>query len=110
MLLDVNAITPDTILLLDSYFLIVSHRGSTIAAWHKEGYQEQPEHEAFRALLAAPVRDAKASAAERARRQDSSSATREGHRRDFYSPNSIHRPRTTRTRAAARSSSRTTLA
>ncbi len=65
VLLDVNAITPDTILLLDSYFLIVSHRGSTIAAWHKEGYQEQPEHEAFRALLAAPVRDAKASAAER---------------------------------------------
>jgi len=65
VLLDVSAISPDTILLLDSYFLIVSHRGSTIAAWHKAGYQEQPEHEAFRALLAAPVRDAKALAAER---------------------------------------------
>jgi protein transport protein SEC23 len=65
VLLDVSAITPDTILLLDSYFLIVAHRGSTIAAWHKAGYQDQPEHEAFRALLAAPVRDAKALAADR---------------------------------------------
>lgn len=65
VLLDVNAITPDTILLLDSYFLIVSHRGSTIAAWHKAGYQDQPEHEAFRTLLAAPVHDARTLAAER---------------------------------------------
>ena len=65
VLLDVSAITPDTILLLDSYFLIVVHRGSTIAGWHREGYQDQPEHEAFRALLASPVRDAQALAAER---------------------------------------------
>jgi protein transport protein SEC23 len=45
--------------------LIVSHRGSTIAAWYKAGYQDQPEHEAFRTLLAAPVHDARSLAAER---------------------------------------------
>ena len=63
--LDVSAITADRVLLLDSFFVIVVHAGSTVAAWRKAGYAELPEHDAFRALLAAPAEDARALAAER---------------------------------------------
>ncbi|KAJ9567013.1 hypothetical protein OSB04_002979 [Centaurea solstitialis] len=38
-LLDVASITPDRILLLDSYFTVVVFHGSTIAQWRKAGYQ-----------------------------------------------------------------------
>ena len=58
VLLDVASIQPDCILLLDTFFMIVVHAGSTIAAWRKANYQDQPEHEAFRNLLAQPVADA----------------------------------------------------
>ena len=44
-LLDVASITPDRILLLDSYFTVVVFHGSTIAQWRKAGYQNEPEHE-----------------------------------------------------------------
>ena len=43
-LLDVAAVAPDRILLLDSYFTIVIFHGSTIAQWRKAGYQDMPEH------------------------------------------------------------------
>jgi protein transport protein SEC23 len=59
VLLDVASIQPDCILLLDTFFMIVVHSGSTIGEWRKAGYQELPEHEAFRTLLAKPVLDAK---------------------------------------------------
>ena len=65
VLLDVASIQPDSILLLDTYFMIVVHAGQTIAAWRKANYQEQPEHEAFRNLLAKPVADAAAAMARR---------------------------------------------
>jgi protein transport protein SEC23 len=54
VLLDVASIQPDCILLLDTFFMIVVHSGSTIGEWRKAGYQELPEHEAFRTLLAKP--------------------------------------------------------
>jgi len=63
VLLDVASITPDSILLLDTFFMIVVHAGATIAAWRKANYQDQPEHEAFRELLAKPVADAAAAMA-----------------------------------------------
>ena len=65
VLLDVASIQPDAILLLDTFFMIVVHAGATVAEWRKAKYQDQPEHEAFRALLAAPVADAARAMAER---------------------------------------------
>ncbi|CAG9464619.1 unnamed protein product [Pedinophyceae sp. YPF-701] len=64
-LLDAAAIRPDSILLLDTWFKVVIHYGSTIAAWRKAGYADMPEHEAFRQLLAAPLEDARVALDER---------------------------------------------
>ncbi|KAJ8442530.1 hypothetical protein Cgig2_026472 [Carnegiea gigantea] len=64
-LLDVAAVAPDRILLLDSYFTIVIFHGSTIAQWRKAGYQDMPEHKAFAQLLQAPREDADALIKER---------------------------------------------
>lgn len=64
-LLDVAAVAPDRILLLDSYFTIVIFHGSTIAQWRKAGYQDMPEHKAFAQLLQAPRDDADALIKER---------------------------------------------
>ena len=61
---------------LDTYFMIVVHAGQTIAAWRKANYQEQPEHEAFRNLLAKPVADAAAAWRGGVPPRDSWSATR----------------------------------
>jgi len=58
VLLDVTSITPDRILLLDAYFYVVIFHGTTVAQWRKAGYQEQPEHQAFKALLEAPQAEA----------------------------------------------------
>jgi len=63
--LDVSALTPERVLLLDSYFTVCVHTGATLAAWRKAGYAEQAEHEALRALLAAPERLARDLAASR---------------------------------------------
>mmetsp|Transcript_7204 Transcript_7204/g.26492 ORF Transcript_7204/g.26492 Transcript_7204/m.26492 type:complete len:354 (-) Transcript_7204:652-1713(-) len=57
-LLDVSAMSPDKILLLDAYFSVVVFHGSTIAQWRKAKYQEQEEHEAFKLLLEAPQQEA----------------------------------------------------
>lgn len=59
-LLDVASIAADRLLLLDSYFTVVVFRGMTIAQWRNAGYQKQPEHQAFAALLEAPQIDAQA--------------------------------------------------
>ena len=58
VLLDVTSVTPDRILLLDAYFYVVVFHGSTVAQWRKAGYQHQPEHAAFKALLEAPQTEA----------------------------------------------------
>ncbi|XP_058105478.1 protein transport protein SEC23 G [Magnolia sinica] len=65
VLLDVNSISPDAILLFDSYFYVVIHYGSEIAQWRKLGYDRDPNHESLRKLLEAPELDAEALIAER---------------------------------------------
>lgn len=60
VLLDVSSITPDRILFLDAYFYVVVFHGTTVAQWRKAGYQDQPEHTAFKALLEAPQAEAAA--------------------------------------------------
>jgi protein transport protein SEC23 len=57
-LLDSESVRPDTILLLDTFFHVVVFHGETVAAWREQGYHEQEEHAAFRALLEAPQSDA----------------------------------------------------
>jgi len=58
VLLDSTSITPDRILLLDTFFHILIFHGETIAAWKKQGYQNMADHENFRQLLQAPIDDA----------------------------------------------------
>ncbi|KAM0929652.1 hypothetical protein ACQ4PT_001666 [Festuca glaucescens] len=65
VLLDVSSISPDVILLFDSYFYIVIHYGSKIAQWRKLGYHKDPNHENLRKLLEAPEVDAEALLADR---------------------------------------------
>jgi len=57
-LLDSDSVRPDTILLLDTFFHVVVFHGETIAAWREQGYHEQDDYAAFRALLEAPQSDA----------------------------------------------------
>jgi protein transport protein SEC23 len=65
VLLDVCSISPDVILLFDSYFHVVIHYGSKIAQWRKLGYERDPNQESFRMLLEAPVIDAEQLVADR---------------------------------------------
>ncbi|KAL8229489.1 hypothetical protein R6Q57_014389 [Mikania cordata] len=58
VLLDVCSLSPDVILLFDSYFYVVIHYGSKIAQWKKLGYDRDPNHESFRKLLEAPELEA----------------------------------------------------
>jgi len=57
VLLASTSVGPDKILLLDTFFTVTVHYGETIAAWRKAGYHEDPKHENFRQLLAAPRED-----------------------------------------------------
>lgn len=41
VLLDVTSITPDRILLLDTFFHVVVFSGETIASWRAQRYHEQ---------------------------------------------------------------------
>lgn len=65
VLLDVCSVSPDVILLFDSYFCVVIHYGSKIAQWKKLGYDKDPNHESFRKLLEAPEIDAEQLVADR---------------------------------------------
>ncbi|GAV69596.1 Gelsolin domain-containing protein/zf-Sec23_Sec24 domain-containing protein/Sec23_trunk domain-containing protein/Sec23_helical domain-containing protein/Sec23_BS domain-containing protein [Cephalotus follicularis] len=65
VLLDVRSISPDVILLFDSYFHVVIHYGSKIAQWRRLGYDRDPSHENLRKLLEAPEVDAEQLVAER---------------------------------------------
>lgn len=58
VLLDSESIKPDTILLLDTFFLILIFHGETIDQWRKAGYQDNPEYVNFKMLLQAPKDDA----------------------------------------------------
>lgn len=59
VLLDSTSIQPDAILLLDTFFHILIFSGETVAAWRKEGYQDNPEYANFKELLEKPKEDAK---------------------------------------------------
>jgi len=59
VLLDSTSIQPDAILLLDTFFHILIFHGETIAAWRKEGYQDNPDYANFAELLQKPKEDAK---------------------------------------------------
>ncbi|XP_043692671.1 protein transport protein SEC23-like [Telopea speciosissima] len=65
VLLDVSSISPDVILLFDSYFIVVIHYGSKIAQWRKLGYDKDPNHVNLRKLIEAPEIDAAQLVAER---------------------------------------------
>jgi protein transport protein SEC23 len=65
VLLDISSVSPDVILLFDSYFHVVIHYGSKIAHWRKMGYDKDPAHENFRKLLDAPEADAESLVADR---------------------------------------------
>lgn len=65
VLLDICSVSPDVILLFDSYFYVVIHYGSKIAQWRKLGYDKDPSHDSFRKLLEAPEIDAEQLVSER---------------------------------------------
>ncbi|KAK7387624.1 hypothetical protein VNO78_28547 [Psophocarpus tetragonolobus] len=65
VLLDIRSISPDFILLFDSFFYVVIHYGSKIAQWKKLGYDKDPNHDNFRKLLEAPELDAEQLVADR---------------------------------------------
>lgn len=58
VLLDIASISPEKILLLDTFFQVVVWHGEKIASWRKQGYHEKPEYDNFRQLLQAPRADA----------------------------------------------------
>lgn len=60
VLLDATSVRPDVILLLDTFFHVLIFHGETIASWREQGYQNLPEHGAFKQLLQAPRDDAAA--------------------------------------------------
>ena len=60
VILDTSSLRPDIVLLLDTYFRVLIWHGSTIAAWRKQGYQEQEEYQNLKAALEQPVEEAKA--------------------------------------------------
>ncbi|PIN08841.1 Vesicle coat complex COPII, subunit SEC23 [Handroanthus impetiginosus] len=65
VVLDICSISPEVILLFDSFFYVVIHYGSKIAQWRKLGYHNDPTHESFKKLLEAPELDAEQLVAER---------------------------------------------
>lgn len=58
VLLDSTSVSPDRILLLDTFFHILIYHGENIAAWRREGYQDKEEYGNFKALLQMPRTDA----------------------------------------------------
>merc|ERR1712054_499498 len=53
--LDTDSMKNDNILLLDTFFQVVVHHGTTIASWRDQGYHKKPGHENFKNLLQQPI-------------------------------------------------------
>ncbi|XP_047334020.1 protein transport protein SEC23 [Impatiens glandulifera] len=51
VVLDVCSITPDSILLFDSFFHVVIHYGAHIGQWRKMGYDQDMNNESLRKML-----------------------------------------------------------
>lgn len=58
--LDMAAMAPDRILLLDTFFNVVIWYGADIQKWSNEGLQNRPGYEYFGEFLQQPVKDAQA--------------------------------------------------
>lgn len=56
--LDSSALQQDCIVLLDTFFEVLLHSGSAIAAWRNAGYAEQEEYSFFKEFLEVPMMDA----------------------------------------------------
>lgn len=56
--LSAASVTPNNILVLDTFFHIVVHTGANIAGWRKAGYHEQPDYENLKELIEIPKEDA----------------------------------------------------
>ena len=59
VLLDIDSMKNNVILLLDTFFYVCIWKGDTIDKWETANYQADPNFENFKALLEAPVEDAK---------------------------------------------------
>ncbi|KAK6461000.1 hypothetical protein DFJ63DRAFT_214275 [Scheffersomyces coipomensis] len=57
-LLDSASLGHGKMLLLDTFFHILIHHGSTVAEWRKAGYQDLPEYEHIKSFLDAPKQEA----------------------------------------------------
>ncbi|KRW99808.1 Zinc finger, Sec23/Sec24-type [Pseudocohnilembus persalinus] len=55
--LDQSAIQNRVILLLDTYFQVITWKGDHIQQWIDQGYHEQPEYAHLKALIEAPLED-----------------------------------------------------
>lgn len=51
VMLDVASVTPDRVLLLDSYFTVVVWYGSTVAQWRKADFHLQEEYAHLKPLI-----------------------------------------------------------
>ncbi|KAJ3426147.1 protein transport protein sec23 [Anaeramoeba flamelloides] len=58
VLLNMGSIQKDNILLLDTFFLVLIHRGKQIKNWIKQGYHEMEEYKDFAAFLELPKQEA----------------------------------------------------
>lgn len=58
VMLDSGSITPDRILLLDSFFKVIIFHCGQIANWKKLRYHEQEQYASFKQLLQCPLDDA----------------------------------------------------
>ncbi|DBA68065.1 TPA: hypothetical protein ACH3X2_014085 [Trebouxia sp. C0005] len=58
VMLDVASVTPDRVLLLDSYFTVVVWHGSTVAQWRKADYHLQEEYAHLKPLMEEPLQEA----------------------------------------------------
>lgn len=56
--LDCSALQPDCVVLLDTFFEVLLHSGSTIAAWRNAGYAEKEEYSFFKEFLDGCLADA----------------------------------------------------
>ena len=63
--LDAENIRPDVVLLLDTFFRVLVWHGKNICEWRNMKLQEDPQWEALKIVLEAPIEEGKALCAER---------------------------------------------
>jgi protein transport protein SEC23 len=56
--LDSTSVQPDNVLVLDTFFEVVVHWGSTIILWKANDFHKNPEYASFAKLLEVPMADA----------------------------------------------------